>query len=229
MGSKIKLLYVIFNIINNKYNFKNILKNKEGPREKLIENGPDLLSNSELLAIIFNVGTRNENVLELSARCLKEYGARSIVSLKKVDEAQEALKITQLKACQLVALFELGRRFFKEDIGTIPKIRGPEDVFRLFSFMGRLKREEFRALYINSRQRLIHEELISIGGISEVKVFIKNVVQPAVELAITGVIVIHNHPSGELSPSIQDITFTKKLKKAMKLLDLELLDHLIII
>ncbi len=214
--------------MGSNYKLNSFNKKRQGSREKLMQYGPDILSNAELLAIIFNTGTRSENVLELSSRCLKDYGHQAIKNIRKVEKAQELLNLSQVKACQIVALFEIGRRFFKEDTGIFPVIRSPKDVFKLYKNMGKLKREELRAIYLNSRQRLIHEELISIGGIDSVKVSIRNILQPAIELSIKSFIVLHNHPSGEIEVSEDDILFTRKLQKASKLVNLQLLDHIII-
>ncbi|MBN1331497.1 DNA repair protein RadC [Candidatus Dojkabacteria bacterium] len=214
-------------------NYENIdeisdLEFEQRPREKLIAHGPDVLSNAELLATIFITGTRKEGVLDLSARCLKEYGSRSITNIKDVGKVQDILGLGNAKACQLVALFELGRRFFKETNERMPVIRDAEDVYKLFKSMGKLKREELRAIYLNTRQRIIHEELISIGGADSINTSVKNILQPAVELLSKSIILLHNHPSGDTVPSRQDILFTQKVRSACDLLDIQLLDHIII-
>lgn len=198
------------------------------PREKLVSFGPDVMTNAELLATVFITGTRKEGILDLSARCLKEYGSRSIVNIRDVSKVRDLLGLGNAKACQLVALFELGRRFYKETSDRMPVIRGPEDVYKLFKHMKRLKREELRAIYLNTRQRVIHEELISIGGVDEMSVPVQNILQPAVELMAKSIILIHNHPSGNSKPSNEDITFTKQVKQACELLGIVLLDHLVI-
>ncbi len=198
------------------------------PREKLATLGADKLTNAELLALVFITGTRNESVLELSARCLKEYGSRSITNIRNLDQAREILNLGNAKACQLIAIFELGRRFFKETNTRMPIIRGPEDVYKLYSWMQNLKREELRALYLNTRQRLVHEEIISIGNFDQINVFIPSIIQPAIEMMTKNIILVHNHPSGQTSPSIQDIECTKHIIKAAKLMDLNILDHIII-
>lgn len=198
------------------------------PREKLIQHGPEVMTNSELLAAIFITGTRHEGVLDLSARCLKEYGSLSITNLKSVSKARDLLELGEAKACQLVAVFELGRRFFKETNERMPAVRGPEDVFKLYSHMKKLKREELRCLYLNTRQRIIHEELISIGGIDAINASVKSILQPAVELLAKSIILLHNHPSGDPEPSIQDRRFTEKVRKACEVVDVQLLDHIVI-
>lgn len=209
------------------YEFQDI-KSGYGPREKLIERGPDVLTESELLAIIFVTGTRSENVLELSNRILKEYGSRSISNIRDVGHAIDVLNIGRSKACQLVSMFEIGRRFYKEQTGRMPKIKDPEDVYQLLKNMGNLKKEELRALYLNSRQNLVREELVSLGNENMNIVTPKEIIQPAVEILARGVIIVHNHPSGEPNPSDQDIKFTRRIQEACEIMGIEFLDHIII-
>lgn len=198
------------------------------PREKLLQHGPDVLSNAELMAIIFVTGTKNESVFEIASRCLKEYGSRSITNVRDVSKTAELLGIGLSRASQLVAAFELGRRFFKEDTGRMPYIRGPEDIYKYYKYMASLKREEVRAIYLNSRQRVIHEELLSIGGVDRVAISPAVVLQPAIELMCKSIILVHNHPSGELEPSREDIDFTRQVRSACEILGVSLLDHIII-
>ncbi len=198
------------------------------PREKLIEQGPDLLTNAELLANIFITGTRNEGVVDLSARCLKEYGSRSILSIRDVSKVQDVLELGLVKACQLVAVFELGRRFYKESGERMPAVRGPEDIYKLYKGMGSLKREEARAVYFNTRQRLIHEELINIGKVDKVSISVQSILQPAVELMASSFILIHNHPSGSLEVSNDDIEVTRLVQAASKIIGIRFLDHIVI-
>ena len=213
--------------MDKKYSVKQLPKDNR-PRERLINLGPDSLSNSELLAVIFGTGTRNEGVVELSSRIIKEYGSRSITEIRDVNRAIDLIGLPKVKACQLVSCFELGRRFFREDTGRLPTIRDPKDVYDLCQDMGRLKKEEIRGVYLNSRQKLIHIETISIGNLNTNIVQPRDIFQPAIELSALAVIVTHNHPSGELSPSKEDLSFTKNLKDAGKILGIQVLDHLII-
>lgn len=209
------------------YSFKQIHSDSL-PREKLIEFGPDGLSNAELLAIIFMTGTRSENVLELSNRVIKEYGSRSITEVKDTSKIMDLIGLGQSKAAQVIAVFELGRRFFREQSQRLPVIRDPEDVYKLLEHMTRLKKEELRALYLNSRQVVIREELISLGSENMNIVSPKEIIHPAVELMAKGIIIVHNHPSGELKPSDEDKIFTNNLREACNIMQVQLLDHLVI-
>jgi len=204
------------------------LPEEKKPREKLIRYGPDVLRIPELVSIILNTGYRDENVLELSQRIIKEYGSKAIASEKNVGRIMETLGIPIVKACQIVACFELGRRFFQEQPGKMPAIRGPEDVFVYLEDMKKLKKEQFRGLYLNARNKVIHDEVISIGTLTANLVHPREVFQPAIEYLACGVIVAHNHPSGDPDPSEDDLEITRKLASVGKTMDIELLDHIII-
>lgn len=211
----------------DKYSVKQLPSEKQ-PRERLILHGPDSLSNSELLAIIFGTGTRNESVLEMASRVIKEYGSRSIIEIRDVNRAIDLLGLGKVKACQLVSCFELGRRFYREESGKFPVIRDPKDIYKLLPEMRNLRKEEIRGLYLNSRQKLIHSETISVGNLNTNIVEPRDIFQPAIEFCALAVIVVHNHPSGDSTPSKEDIDFTKRIEKAGKILGIQLLDHVII-
>lgn len=202
------------------------------PREKLIQYGPDIMRHSELLAIILNTGifkkNYKEDVLELSARILKDYGSKAIAEEKNVNRLMELLGLPQVKACQIIACFELGRRFFKEDTGRLPNMRTPEDVEKFLAELKKVKKEQMHGLYLNLRNRLIHQEIISIGSLTANIVHPREVFQPAVEYSAAGIILAHNHPSGKPTPSSYDIELTIRLQKVGGLLGIELIDHIII-
>ncbi|MBA7676834.1 hypothetical protein ES703_85079 [subsurface metagenome] len=198
------------------------------PREKLIKYGPDVLKNAELIAIILNTGYREETVLELSHRIIKEYGSKAITQEKDVGRLMETLGIPPVKACQIVACFELGRRFFKEEPGRLPTIRSPEDAYLYLEDMKRLKKEQFRGLYLNTRNKIIHDEIISIGTLTANLVHPREVFQPAIEYLAVGLIMAHNHPSGDPSPSKDDLKVTRQMVEVGKTMAIDVLDHIII-
>ncbi len=211
----------------NKYKIPEMPFEKR-PRERLIDDGPDVLKNAELLAIILNTGYRGEDVLTLASRILQEYGSKAITKEKSVGRLMEELNIPKVKACQIIACFEIGRRFFMEDTGKMPTIRGAEDVYQYLKEMSKLKKEQFRGLYLNSRNKLIHDEVISLGTLNANLVHPREVFQPAVEFSAAAIILAHNHPSGDPEPSEDDIEITKRLVEASRIMGLEILDHLII-
>jgi DNA repair protein RadC len=198
------------------------------PREKLIKYGPDVLKTPELMAIILNTGYRGETVLELSHRIIKEYGSKAITQEKNVPRLIETLGIPPVKACQIVACFELGRRFFQELPGKMPTIRNPEDAYRYLEDMRKLKKEQFRGLYLNTRNKIIHDEIISIGTLTANLVHPREVFQPAIEYLAAGLIIAHNHPSGDPNPSDEDLKVTSQMQEVGKTMAIDFLDHIII-
>lgn len=204
------------------------LPEEQKPREKLIKYGPDVLRNSELLSIILNTGYKGLNVIELSERIIKDYGSKAIAQEKDVGRLMKSLGIPQVKACQIVSAFELGRRFFLEDKGRIPTIRTPEDVYKYLEEMKKLQKEQFRGLYLNIRNRLIHDEVISIGSLTFNVVQPREVFRPAIEYGAAALILAHNHPSGEPDPSEDDLKVTRKIVEVGKIMEIDVLDHVII-
>src|ERR1700722_3505608 len=205
------------------------LPEEDKPREKLIKHGPGVLSVAELLAIILNVGTKKEDVLAMSRRLLKEYGDSVIVNQKDPKKIQELLGIPLGKACQLVACFELGRRFFKVNDGRKPIIiRTASQVFQYLKDMRDLPKEHLRGLYLDSHYQLIHDELISIGTLTSNIVHPREVFRPALEYFAAALILEHNHPSGVSKPSDADLVITHQIIEAGKVLGISLLDHVII-
>lgn len=198
------------------------------PREKMAKYGPSALDMAELVAVLWSVGTRKEDVLEMARRAVKEYGERAILYETNPVRLAATLMIPQNKAYQLLAGLELGRRYFEK--------RGDRPVFMLtarqayhyLSDMGSLKKEHLRGLYLNSRYQLLHDEVISVGSLTANIVHPREVFQPAIERGAVAVIIAHNHPSGDLEPTMADREVTEQLRAGGVLLGIELLDHLII-
>lgn len=202
---------------------------EEKPREKLMKHGAAALSIAELLAIILNVGTKKEDVLAMSRRLLKEYGDSLIVQQKDPRKVSELLGVPLVKSCQLVACFELGRRLFKTADGRKPiVIRTASQVFEYLKDMRDLPKEHLRGLYLDSHYQLIHDELISIGTLTSNIVHPREVFRPALEFSAAALILAHNHPSGISKPSDADITITRQIVEAGRVLGIGLLDHVII-
>jgi DNA repair protein RadC len=201
---------------------------KMQPREKMEEFGPSALKDSELLAIIFGTGYLDENVLELSERVLRDYGAKAILKAKFVGEVQDTVGLPPVKSMQLLATLELGRRFFAPEFGEFPTIRSPEDAFKCFAKMANYKKEVCEAIYLNAKNRVIHREVISMGNLESTPLDPAEVFEPAIAARALGVIVAHNHPSGDPTPSAEDREQTEILRKAGDILRKPLLDHLVI-
>jgi DNA repair protein RadC len=198
------------------------------PREKLQRSGPGGLPMAELVAILLNVGTRREDVLQMSRRILKEYGERAIMHEKNPAKLAEALDIPLAKACQLVASLEIGRRFYESRAGKPVVVRTANQAYAHLRDMSHLQKEQLRALYLNGRYHVIHEEVVSVGSLTANIVHPREVFQPAVERGAAAVIIAHNHPSGSLEPTSADLEVTAQLFRGGQLLGIELLDHLIV-
>ena len=201
---------------------------EDKPRAKLIKYGPDVLKSSELLAVILGVGTKKEELLSMTNRILREYGEKSLASQTDVKRVMEELDIPEVKACQIVAAFALGRRYYASGKGRAITIRTPKQAAAHLKDMGPLPKEHLRGLYLNSHYQLIQDEVISIGTVTANIVHPREVFRPAIEYSASALILAHNHPSGSLKPSADDVSITKQLKAAGELLGIELLDHIII-
>ena len=204
------------------------LPRDEKPREKLMMYGSQVLSVHELLAVVLGVGTRKEEVLAMAKRAIKEYGEQTLVYETDSVRLAEALDIPVSKACQMVAAFELGRRFFKEQNGKMQIVRTPKQVYEYMHDMRDLPKEHLRGLYLDAHYRIIHDEIISIGSVTTNIVHPREVFRPAIECSASAVILAHNHPSGIVDPSDADVEVTKQLVSAGKMLGIDLLDHIVI-
>jgi DNA repair protein RadC len=204
------------------------LPSEERPREKLIEHGPGALSIDELLAVILVTGTKKEALLQMTNRILKEYGEKSILSATDVKTLSEDLDIPEVKAAQIIACGELGRRFHKKSKNGVPVLRTAEDVYAYTLDMRNLTKEHLRGLYLNAHYQLVHDEVISIGTVDANIVHPREVFRPALAYAAAAVILVHNHPSGNVRPSDADLQVTKQLKEAGRLIGIDLIDHVIV-
>jgi len=204
------------------------MPDEEKPREKMLESGAGALSSVELLAIVLGVGTKKEEVFSMANRLLREYGEKGIAYQKDPSIIEKDLKIPLVKACQIVACFELGRRFYQKKPGGSITIRTAQQAYAYLKDMGHLNKEQFRGLYLNTHYQLIHDEVISIGTIDASLVQAREVFRPALEYSAAAIIIAHNHPSGVLKATKADVEITNKLIEAGRILDVEVLDHLII-
>lgn len=204
------------------------LPTDEKPREKLQLLGPKALGVAELVAVLLNVGTRKENVLSMAHRILKEYGETAIMNETDPAKLSEALNIPLGKACQIVASFELGRRYFLSRQGKATYVRSAKQAHVYLKDMGASQKEQLRGLYLNSRHEVIHDEVISVGSLTANIVHPREVFQPALIYGAVAVIIAHNHPSGSLEPTAADRIVTAQLVDAGRVLGIDILDHLII-
>ena len=200
------------------------------PREKMVQKGKSILSDSELIAILIGSGSRNESAVELSKRILASVD-NNLNELGKLSINQLMLfkGIGEAKAVTIAAALEIGRRRRGEEAQKITKISSSKDAFELLQpSMGELPHEEFWIVYLNNSNKVMHTAQLSKGGITGTLVDVRLVMKQALELGAVALILAHNHPSGGLKPSEADKQITRKLKNAASALDIKVLDHLII-
>ena len=203
------------------------LPKQNRPRERFKKHGPEVLSDAELFAIILRTGTVNENVVDVSNRLIKEYGLDKLFdcSLKELEQIKG---IGPSKAMQILAMDELGKR--RSSSKTLPKkINCAEDVFNYFHERLKDKKEEhFYILMLNTQNNIIGEHLVSKGILDASIVHPREVFKPAIRNSSSKIVLVHNHPSGDPSPSTDDINFMNRIKKASDLIEIKFLDFLII-
>ena len=201
----------------------------ERPRERLKQYSAKQLSNTELIAILLRTGMQGENVLALSSRLLARFGGLAGLGRTTFGELCAERGLSEAKACQLLAALELGRRFVSLAPTERMVINSPEDVANLLmGEMAALDQEHLQVLLLNTRNEVLSVQEIYVGNVNTSVVRTAEVVRPAVRDNAPSIIVVHNHPSGDPTPSPEDVTITKDLLSASRLLGIELLDHLII-
>jgi DNA repair protein RadC len=199
------------------------------PREKLMLKGKQVLSDAELLAILIGSGSRNESAVDLSKRILSKVENLKALGRMTLQQLMEFKGIGEAKAVTILAAMELGRRRGSEEEIELKKINSSKAVFDIMQpIIGELIHEEFWVLYLNNSNKVIYKSQLSKGGITGTVVDIRIVFKTAFEQNAVNIILCHNHPSGILQASDADKQITGKLKEAGKILDINVLDHLII-
>lgn len=199
------------------------------PRERLRQNGAQQLTNQELLAIIFRVGIKNLSVTQLAANVLTHFEHLHDIKDATVEELIEINGIGEVKAIELLAAIELGRRVSAKQVQDRWTIRTPDDAATLLmSDMTALKQEHFVVLYLNVKNQVIHKQTIFMGSLNASIVHPREIFREAVKRSAASIICAHNHPSGNPTPSSEDIDVTKRIQHAGEVLGIELLDHVII-
>ncbi|HEY4688500.1 MAG TPA: DNA repair protein RadC [Anaerolineae bacterium] len=198
------------------------------PRERLAFAGAGALSNAELLAIILRVGTGGENALSLAQRLINRHG---LVGLhrKSIAELSEEKGLGEAKIAQIKAAFELGRRLLASAPDERAQIRTPIDAANiLMSEMALLEQEQMRVVLLDTRNRIICVPTMYVGSLNTTLVRVSEIFREAIRQNAAAIIVAHNHPSGDPTPSPEDVAVTQEIINAGRLLDIEVLDHLII-
>ena len=195
------------------------------PREKLAEQGPQALKDYELLSILLRTGYQGKSALEVAKRILKRYSLDKLSQLSFKNLAK-IKGVGKSRAATIIAAFALAKRVNLDQKAI--KITSPEDAVKVLSFIRNKKREYFVALYLDAENKLITQKIISIGSLDASIVHPREVFYPAIKYRAASVIIAHNHPSGNLEPSENDLKVSKKLAKAGKILGIQLIDHLVI-
>jgi DNA repair protein RadC len=201
----------------------------ERPRERLRQLGPDVLTNAELLAVILNTGTRGESVLDLAQRLLVSFGG--LVGLARADlvTLQQFHGLGEAKAAKLKAALELGRRLALAQPEERPIVRTPEDVYTIAGAeMALLEQEQLRVVLLDTRNRVLRTVTVAQGHVNGAQVRIAELFREAIRANAPAVVLLHNHPSGDPTPSHADIELTRSAVQAGQLLGIEVIDHLVI-
>lgn len=199
------------------------------PRERLAQAGEGALSTAELLAIILRTGVGGENVLAMATRLLAKLGNLPGLARASFAEVEAEKGMGPAKTAQLKAALELGRRMLLAAPEDRPVVRSPTDVAQLLmAQMGHLNQEHFRVVFLDTRNRVLDSETVYVGSLNASYIRVAEVFRGAVTRNCAAVIVAHNHPSGDPTPSPEDVAVTRQLVAAGKLLDIEVLDHLVV-
>ncbi|MBI4635908.1 MAG: DNA repair protein RadC [Candidatus Rokubacteria bacterium] len=201
----------------------------ERPRERLLWNGPEALADAELLAIQLGSGTRGKSAVELAREMLATYGSLADVAGREATELARVRGVGRAKAARLVATFELTRRLRARPLGARTVLSTPAEVYAAFApLMEDLKREVFRVALLDAQNGLLRDRVVSEGTLSASLVHPREVFKPAILESASSVILLHNHPSGDPTPSREDIRLTRQLVECARLLDLRIHDHVIV-
>ena len=196
------------------------------PREKLQLYGTQSLSDDELIALILGKGNRRENVFVCAQRILQKFNHEELINIHDVGAFMKNFQLGFAQSTQLIATFELGKRFFGRQSQLY--LRTADQVYKYVQHMEVFQKEHVVGLYLDSRYKLIHEETLSIGGLNTNTIHPREVFRPALEHNAYALILVHNHPSGDPTPSPEDKITTAKLNQAAEILHIPLLDHLVI-
>ena len=201
---------------------------KERPREKLLYLGKENLSDSDIISIILKTGLKGENVENISLNLIKKY---SLEDLKEIElqELTSIKGIGKVKAIELLACIELGKRIYLKENIKLTKLSTPKDIFNYIKYLFIDKKQEyFYCLYFNNKQELINKKLLFIGTINQSITHPREVFKEAYKLSASTIICIHNHPSNDITPSKADLEFTKTLVEVGKIQGIPIIDHIIV-
>ncbi|KIA87973.1 RadC family protein [Kaistella jeonii] len=206
------------------------LAEDDRPREKFLLKGKNSLSDAELLAIIMGSGNREDSAVELGRKILDSVGNNwHNLSLLQISDLIKFKGIGEAKSISIATALEIGRRRASQEVPEKIQINSSSDLFKVLQpFLGDLQTEEFWVVFMNQSNRILGKSKLSSGGINQSVVDVRILFKAALENFATGIVIAHNHPSGNLKPSQEDLKITKQISEGGKILNIQLLDHLII-
>ena len=205
------------------------LATEERPRERLLHLGPQALAASELLAILLRVGVQGENAVQVGQRLLKNFGGISGLQRAPMEELCNQRGIGEAKAAQIKAAIELGRRLTLESPDERPAINSPADAAALVLYeMSALEQEHLRVILLDTRNRVLEIVEIYKGSVNSSQIHVGEIFKAAIRRNAPALIVVHNHPSGDPTPSSADLQVTRQLRDAARTVEIELVDHVIL-
>lgn len=202
----------------------------ERPRERLLHEGVENISNEDLIAILIKNGTRNNSVKDIAIAILQRINNINQLANINLETFSDIKGLGQIKCIELIAAIELGKRvYLKQQLNYMEKLNDPEKIYlsNLYLFKGKLQ-EHFYCLYLDNKNRLIERKLLFMGTINRSIVHPREIFKEAYLLSASGLICMHNHPSGDINPSYEDIELTKSLVEIGRLQGIKVLDHLIV-
>ena len=205
------------------------IPSEERPRERFLKYSIETIQTHELIAIILRTGSKDESVLELSKRVLYQYSDIKQLSNTTTTELTKIKGIGKVKAIELLAAFELGRRASNEYLSENTKLQSPESIYLYLKDQFEMKTQEhFIALYLNTKAELIKKQVLFVGSLNSSLVHPREIFKHAVVNSAASIVIVHNHPSGDPTPSKNDIDVTKIIHQNSLMMDIKLIDHIII-
>lgn len=202
---------------------------EDRPRERLYRIGPADLSLPELLAIVLGRGSKEGSALDLAYRLLENFGDIVVLGRASVDELTNVPGIGFVRACQIAAAVEVGKRFSRASATRGVSVSGPSEVATLFmDEMKHYDKEHFKAALLNTKNQILKVVTVSIGSLNASVVHPREILKPAISASAASIILVHNHPTGDPAPSKEDVEFTRRFAKCGELIGIQLLDHVII-
>ena len=186
------------------------------PREKMLKYGPRALTNTELLAVVLGNGIEGENVLQVAEDLMRRHGTEALPGLT-LEGWRTTRGIGTVKACQMTAAFELARRILVRPEAEF-RVSSPREAYELVRDLKRARKEHLVALYLDAQNHLIQRETISIGALNTTRTHPREILQPAILHSALAFVLVHNHPSGSLEPSRDDLDFTRSIARAAELI-----------